>query len=242
MTRSIARARILADRFSRRDILQTGGAALAMTAAAALPRMAQATQSGGTTPVLSLELDPGTLDAFISDAMASYGVPGAAVAVIQGGQPVLSQGYGVRELGSDAPIDADTVFQLASNTKPMTAFTLGTLVDDGLIDWDTPISDLLPELQLWDPYPSAMAHLTRRAGPSLRLPRLRRRPAGANRLRPRRNAPAPSLRPTGRLVPGCRGILQPWLLHRWRSHHQAHRIAVGRLNASAAVRPGGCRC
>ncbi|MBA3276826.1 MAG: beta-lactamase family protein [Chloroflexia bacterium] len=154
MTRSIARTRILADCFSRRDILQAGGAALAMTAAAALPRVAQAMQSGDATPESGPALDPGTLDAFISDAMASYGVPGAAVAVIQGGQPVLIQGYGVRELGRDAPVDADTVFQLASNTKPMTAFTLGTLVEEGLIDWDTPISDVLPELQLWDPYPT----------------------------------------------------------------------------------------
>lgn len=154
MTRSIAQAGILADRFSRRSILQTGGAALAMTAAAALPGLAQASQSGGATPESAPALDPGSLDAFILDAMVSYGVPGAAVAVIQNGQPVLIQGYGVRELGSDAPVDADTVFQLASNTKPMTAFTLGTLVDEGLVDWDTPIADVLPELQLWDPYPT----------------------------------------------------------------------------------------
>jgi len=145
---------MVADRFSRRDLLHTGAAALAMTAAAAVPHLAQAAQPGGATPEAITALDPGTLDAFISDAMASYGVPGAAVAVIQDGQPVLIQGYGVRELGRDAPVDADTVFQLASNTKPMTAFTLGTLVEEGLIDWDTPISDVLPELQLWDPYPT----------------------------------------------------------------------------------------
>ncbi len=154
MTRPLTRTRLLANRLSRRDILQTGGAALAVTAAAVMPAVARAAQPGGGTAEPTSALDPGTLDAFISDAMETYGVPGAAVAVIQDGQPVLIQGYGVRELGSDAPIDADTVFQLASNTKPMTAFTLGTLVDDGLIDWDTPISDVLPELQLWDPYPT----------------------------------------------------------------------------------------
>ncbi len=148
------RTRIQVDRFSRRDILRTSGAALAVSAAAAIPRLAQAGQTGEATPESIPALDPGTLDAFISGAMDSYGVPGAAVSVIQGGQPVLIQGYGVRELGSDDPVDAHTVFQLASNTKPMTAFTLGTLVDEGLIDWDTPISDVLPELQLWDPYPT----------------------------------------------------------------------------------------
>jgi len=45
------------------------------------------------------------------------------------------------------------VFQLPSNTGPMTAFTLGTLVEEGLIDWDTPISEVLPKLQFWDLYP-----------------------------------------------------------------------------------------
>lgn len=132
---------------------------------------ALAAQTGEATPE-AVEpipaLDPGILDAFISDAMASYGVPGAAVAVIQGGEPVLIQGYGVRELGQNAPVDADTVFQLASNTKPMTAFVLGTLVDEGLIAWDTPISDVLPELQLWDPYPTRFLDsrdiLTHRSG------------------------------------------------------------------------------
>jgi CubicO group peptidase (beta-lactamase class C family) len=77
--------------------------------------------------------------------------------VVQNGQPLLVKGYGVRDIGGDAPVDADTVFQLASNTKPMTAFTLGTLVDEGVIGWDTLVSDVLPELQLWDPYPTRYA-------------------------------------------------------------------------------------
>lgn len=156
MTRSIAqdRTRLLTDRVSRRTMLSAGSAALAMTAAARLPHQAVAVQNGVATPDTEPVLDFGTLDAFISQEMERYGVPGAAVAVIQGGQPVLIKGYGVRELGGDAPVDADTVFQLASNTKPMTAFTLGVLVDEGLIEWDTPIADVLSELQLWDPYPT----------------------------------------------------------------------------------------
>ncbi len=149
-----SRTPVLSDRFSRRGVLQTGGAALAVSAVAALTRPALAAQRGGATPEAAPALDPGTLDTFISDAVERFGVPGAAVAVVQDGRPVLIQGYGVRELGGDAPVDADTVFQLASNTKPMTAFTLGTLVDEGLVDWETPTSEVLPELQLWDPYPT----------------------------------------------------------------------------------------
>jgi CubicO group peptidase (beta-lactamase class C family) len=155
MTRSIAEdhSPILGNRFSRRRILHTGGAALAVTAAATLPGLAAA-QTGGATPEAGPALDADTVDVFVAGMVESLGVPGAAVAVIQNGEPVVIKGYGVRELGEDAPVDADTVFQLASNTKPMTAYTLGTLVDEGLIDWDTPITDVLPELQLWDPYPT----------------------------------------------------------------------------------------
>jgi CubicO group peptidase (beta-lactamase class C family) len=155
MTRSQSdhRPGVLTGRYNRRTVFQTGGAALAVSA---LPMMAMARAGSArqATPEVATTLDADAIDQFVSGKMESLGVPGASVAVIQGGQPVLVKGYGVREIGNDAPVDADTVFQLASNTKPMTAFTLGTLVDEGLIDWDTPIVDVLPELQLWDPYPT----------------------------------------------------------------------------------------
>lgn len=148
------RTNLPADRFTRRGLLQTSGAALAVTAASTLPSQAWAAQMSAATPEAAPVLDPDVLDAFITETMESMGVPGASVAVIQNGEPVLIKGYGIRELGSDALVDADTVFQLASNTKPMTAFVLGTLIEEGLFDWDTPIVDVLPELQLWDPYPT----------------------------------------------------------------------------------------
>jgi CubicO group peptidase (beta-lactamase class C family) len=146
--------RSLANRFSRRGLLNTGGAALTVAAASTLPGRASAAQASQATPEAVPRLAPDAIDGFISETMESMGVPGASVAVVQGGQPVLIKGYGVRELGSDAPVDTDTAFQLASNTKPMTAFVLGTLIEEGHLDWDTPIVEVLPELQLWDSYPT----------------------------------------------------------------------------------------
>ena len=96
--------------------------------------------------------DSETIESFIRKAMMRYEVPGAAVAIVQDGETFLAQGYGVRDITADAPVDADTVFQLASNTKSMTAFVAGTLVDHGLIGWDTPVSQVLPELELQDMY------------------------------------------------------------------------------------------
>lgn len=104
------------------------------------------------TPVGSGAVDVDVIDRFIEEKLAEYGVPGAAVAVVHRGEPVLIKGYGVRSIETGDPVDADTVFQLASNTKPMTAFTYATLVDEGLSEWTTPASSLIPDLRLVDAY------------------------------------------------------------------------------------------
>jgi CubicO group peptidase (beta-lactamase class C family) len=97
------------------------------------------------------------LDTFIRSALQTYGVPGAAVAVVLGDQTIFLRGYGVRRLGEPASVDENTVFQIASNTKPFTAAALGTLVDEKRLAWDTPIVSYLPEFALADPYPTTWA-------------------------------------------------------------------------------------
>ncbi|HYH10877.1 MAG TPA: serine hydrolase domain-containing protein [Thermomicrobiales bacterium] len=134
-------------RTSRRSMVRGGVAAAALaTAAPHIARAGQATPAAGPAP----DLD--AIDQFVSEALESYGVPGASVAVVQHGEPLLVKGYGVRSVDTQDPVDADTIFQLASNTKPMTSFTLATLVDEGAVDWTTPASEVLPELRLMDAY------------------------------------------------------------------------------------------
>lgn len=58
------------------------------------------------------------LDGFIQQAVTEYGVPVAAVAVVHAGNTVLLRGYGVRQIGEPAPIDENTVFQLAYGSHP----------------------------------------------------------------------------------------------------------------------------
>ena len=60
-------------------------------------------------------------------------------------------GFGVREQGQPTPIDADTLFMVASNTKSMTTLLLATLVDEGKLTWDTPVIDVMPDFRLGDP-------------------------------------------------------------------------------------------
>lgn len=89
--------------------------------------------------------------AFIVESMAELGVPGAAVAVVQDDDVVFLEGFGEREIGTSAPVTPDTLFMIGSITKPLTSLMAATLVDDGLVTWDTPVTDLLPEFQTADP-------------------------------------------------------------------------------------------
>jgi CubicO group peptidase (beta-lactamase class C family) len=92
------------------------------------------------------------LDAFITKALKQYQVPGAAIAVVQDGQPVLLKGYGVRDTTKAGDVDENTIFQLASVTKTLTGAAAATVVDEGKLDWDKPIFNYLPEFVGYDPY------------------------------------------------------------------------------------------
>src|SRR5690606_20792072 len=111
----------------------------------------------------ALALPPDSIAAALADlpehvkaVMAQSGVPGVAVAVVHGGETVYAQGFGVRELGKDAPIDADTVFQIASVSKPLAATVAAIQVAAGAVDWDDLAQQYLPELSLSNPAVSAM--------------------------------------------------------------------------------------
>ncbi|HEY5879685.1 MAG TPA: serine hydrolase [Nakamurella sp.] len=82
-------------------------------------------------------------------------IPGLAVAVVHDGEIVFAKGYGVREVGRPETVDADTVFQLASVSKPIGATVIAQEVGRGTVTWDTPIVTHLPDFALADPYVTA---------------------------------------------------------------------------------------
>ena len=92
------------------------------------------------------------LDAFITTTLKEYQVPGAAVAVVRDGKVSLVKGYGVRDVTKPGAVDENTIFQLASVTKTLTAAAAATVVDEGKLDWDKPIFNYLPEFVGYDPY------------------------------------------------------------------------------------------
>lgn len=79
-------------------------------------------------------------------------IVGAAVGVVYKDKLIFAKGYGLREVGKSETINPDTVFQLASVSKPISATVVAALIGDGRISWDSKISDLDPEFQLFDAY------------------------------------------------------------------------------------------
>ena len=87
---------------------------------------------------------------FVANGMKMLDTPGVGLAFIDGGKTVWAGGLGVKEMGKPDPIDADTLFIAASNTKALTTLLLAELVDEGTMRWDQPVTDLFPAFKLGD--------------------------------------------------------------------------------------------
>ena len=117
--------------------LRTLAAALAMTLAVAAPLQAQ--QAAKPPPIrIDDTMAPlvwqgpdarqlAAFDAVVASVQQQFDVPGVAVAIVHDGKVVLERGYGVREMGKPAKVDAHTLFAIASNTKAVTAAALNLL-------------------------------------------------------------------------------------------------------------------
>ena len=92
------------------------------------------------------------LDGSVRNAMEQTGVPGIAVAVVYHDEVLHAQGYGVRKVGEAATVDADTVFQLASVSKPLASTVVAGVVGRGKAHWTDPVIRHNPAFALKDPY------------------------------------------------------------------------------------------
>lgn len=95
------------------------------------------------------------LEAMAQKAIADRTVPGLAIAVVHQDEVVYLKGFGLREMGGAATVDPDTVFQIASLSKPVTSTVVAALVSAGLVDWNSLIADIDPAFRLLEAYPSA---------------------------------------------------------------------------------------
>ncbi len=107
-------------------------------------------------PDNAVENAVGQLDRIVGELMESSGIPGMAVAVVHGGKTLYSKGFGVKDVNRPADtagnrVDPDTVFQLASLSKPVGSTVVAHQVTQQAISWDTPVVDKLPWFALADP-------------------------------------------------------------------------------------------
>lgn len=89
---------------------------------------------------------------FIEEGRAQWNIPGMAVGIVHNDQLIFAEGFGVIGLEQPDPIDAHTLFGVASTTKAMTAATIALLVDEGKLDWDDRVIEHLPYFRLSDPW------------------------------------------------------------------------------------------
>lgn len=90
--------------------------------------------------------------------VADQRVPGLALAIVQNGRILSARGYGITDVKAAEPVDAHTVFRLASLSKSFAGTLTGMLVSEGALRWDSRMTDFVPDLRLADP--SAAQELT----------------------------------------------------------------------------------
>jgi CubicO group peptidase (beta-lactamase class C family) len=96
---------------------------------------------GGKAKVTAKELRT-----LLEDIRTKHDVPALGAGIVRGGQKTIVAVVGVRKRGTEIAARDDDVWHLGSNTKPMTALLLALLIEAGLLDWDTPLSQLFPDL------------------------------------------------------------------------------------------------
>ena len=91
------------------------------------------------------------IDKYIEQIQKKENIPGIAIIVIQGGDVLYCNAYGVSSVDDNQPLTTNTLFDLASLTKSFTALGVLLLEDSGLIDIDEPLQTYLPDFRIADP-------------------------------------------------------------------------------------------
>jgi CubicO group peptidase (beta-lactamase class C family) len=96
--------------------------------------------------VLVLAQDPASIPSFdeaMETQLKQYGIPGGSLAVAKGGRLVHAKGYGMADVDAKTPVAAESLFRIASISKPITAVAVLKLVQDGKLDLDAKAFELL---------------------------------------------------------------------------------------------------
>jgi len=124
--------------------------------APAVPSMATARQIAyAAPPRVTVPLAPGfdvqRFESMAQALVANQRVPGMAMAIVKDGHILSARGYGITDVRGAEPVDAHTVFRLASLSKSFAGTLTGLLVSQGALRWDSKLTNYMPALKLSDP-------------------------------------------------------------------------------------------
>lgn len=97
-----------------------------------------------------------SIDSYIRQGMKEWDVPGLAIVIVKDGKPVLMKGYGVRDITTKVPVDQNTLFMIASNTKLFTGTSLAQLEYNKKISLNDKITVYFTDYKLYDPVSSEL--------------------------------------------------------------------------------------
>lgn len=133
-------------------ILTTTTAAVAASSDRGKPAKQPPVQPAPLITKARLDATLKKLPGIVKSVMRTSGVPGMAVAVVWHDKVVFEQGFGVRDVDKPDKVDANTVFELASLSKPLASTVVAGAVGEGKLSWDDPIVKYLPSFALADSY------------------------------------------------------------------------------------------
>ena len=102
-------------------------------------------------PELPAGFNVATFEAIAQQIVADQRVPGLAMAIVHNGKVLSARGYGITDVSDAQPVDAHTVFRLASLSKGFAGTMAGLLVNNGTLRWDSHLTDYLPDFRLSQP-------------------------------------------------------------------------------------------
>lgn len=110
--------------------------------------------AGAAVPAAGRVETPGWVAAFadwLEAEIDAAEIPGAAMGIVRADGVVLNRGYGLRDVQRKLPATPETLFHIGSTHKSLNALLVATLVDEGVLAWDTPVVSFDPDFALSDP-------------------------------------------------------------------------------------------
>jgi CubicO group peptidase (beta-lactamase class C family) len=89
--------------------------------------------------------DPAAIDRYLAGEISERRIPGVVAMVVDEDEVLYLNAFGQRDVANQAPMTNDTIFRIASMTKPVATTAIMILVEEGKLSLDDPISKYVPE-------------------------------------------------------------------------------------------------